>query len=122
VTAAEPYRRARLGLGYVPQGREIFPGLTFMTICVWEVHQARRAEQDTIAGWRNFPALKGHFSIVRAGAPYRAGEQQPAGASRAACAASRVSVLLDEPTEVFSPRSSTRLSRPSQAGQKSGSP
>src|ERR1700747_3654100 len=28
VTALEPYRRARLGLGYVPQGREIFPGLT----------------------------------------------------------------------------------------------
>ena len=28
MTAAEPYRRARLGLGYVPQGREIFPGLT----------------------------------------------------------------------------------------------
>src|SRR5881398_2992526 len=28
VTAVEPYRRARLGLGYVPQGREIFPGLT----------------------------------------------------------------------------------------------
>src|ERR1700724_4106124 len=25
VTAAEPYRRARLGLGYVPQGRGIFP-------------------------------------------------------------------------------------------------
>ena len=28
VTTAEPYRRSRLGLGYVPQGREIFPGLT----------------------------------------------------------------------------------------------
>src|SRR5205807_2508897 len=28
VTAAPPHRRARLGLGYVPQGREIFPGLT----------------------------------------------------------------------------------------------
>src|SRR6476469_6505075 len=28
VTSAEPYRRARLGLGYVPQGREIFPALT----------------------------------------------------------------------------------------------
>src|SRR5881396_1885963 len=26
VTAVEPYRRARLGLGGVPQGREIFPG------------------------------------------------------------------------------------------------
>src|ERR1700760_2015717 len=28
ITAFEPYRRARLGLGYVPQGREIFPALT----------------------------------------------------------------------------------------------
>ncbi len=28
VTRAEPYRRARAGLGYVPQGREIFPGLS----------------------------------------------------------------------------------------------
>jgi branched-chain amino acid transport system ATP-binding protein len=28
VTAMEPYRRARLGFGYVPQGREIFPDLT----------------------------------------------------------------------------------------------
>ena len=30
ITAAEPYRRARLGLGYVPQGREIFPALTVL--------------------------------------------------------------------------------------------
>src|SRR5438067_5705036 len=28
VTTLEPYRRARLGIGYVPQGRDIFPGLT----------------------------------------------------------------------------------------------
>src|SRR5205809_7038263 len=28
ITHLPPYRRARLGLGYVPQGREIFPGLT----------------------------------------------------------------------------------------------
>ena len=30
ITAAEPYHRARLGLGYVPQGREIFPALTVL--------------------------------------------------------------------------------------------
>ena len=30
VTRAEPYRRARLGMGYVPQGREIFPGLSVL--------------------------------------------------------------------------------------------
>ena len=28
ITRAEPYRRARAGMGYVPQGREIFPGLS----------------------------------------------------------------------------------------------
>src|SRR5947207_15082015 len=28
ITHLPPYRRARLGLGYVPQGREIFPALT----------------------------------------------------------------------------------------------
>src|SRR5256714_15321953 len=28
VTAIEPYRRARLGLGFVPQGRVVFPCLT----------------------------------------------------------------------------------------------
>src|SRR5207248_765627 len=31
LTAVKPDRRARLGLGYVPQGRDIFPHLT-----VWE--------------------------------------------------------------------------------------
>ncbi len=30
VTRAEPYRRARAGMGYVPQGREIFPGLSVL--------------------------------------------------------------------------------------------
>src|SRR5258708_27885032 len=28
ITRAEPYRRARAGMGYVPQGGEIFPGLS----------------------------------------------------------------------------------------------
>lgn len=28
ITRAEPYRRARAGMGYVPQGRDIFPGLS----------------------------------------------------------------------------------------------
>ena len=28
ITEAPPHRRARIGIGYVPQGRGIFPGLT----------------------------------------------------------------------------------------------
>ena len=43
VTAAEPYRRARLGLGYVPQGREIFPALTvYDNLRMGCTQQARR--------------------------------------------------------------------------------
>ena len=30
ITQAAPFERARLGLGYVPQGREIFPGITVL--------------------------------------------------------------------------------------------
>jgi hypothetical protein len=35
ITREPPYVRARRGLGYVPQGREIFPGLSCAIICGW---------------------------------------------------------------------------------------
>ena len=57
VTAIEPYRRARLGLGYVPQGREIFPGSPSTRTCVWAA--ARRTAWKKTSSptcWRNFPA------------------------------------------------------------------
>src|SRR5258705_3264788 len=48
VTAAGPYRRARLGLGYVPQGREIFPGLPgYDNLRIWCTKQGG-AQHDTI--------------------------------------------------------------------------
>src|SRR5260221_14792691 len=50
VTAAEPYRRARLGLGYVPQGREIFPRLTVYDNLRMGCSKQAGAQQDTIAG------------------------------------------------------------------------
>jgi urea transport system ATP-binding protein len=35
ITGQSPDRRARLGIGYVPQGREIIPRLTVKETCYW---------------------------------------------------------------------------------------
>ncbi len=111
VTALEPYRRARLGLGYVPQGREIFPGLS--------VHDNLRMGCSKQAGDRT-----GHHRR-RAGAvspPESAARSRPAARcraansncwrSRAACAASRVWCCSTSPRKASSPPSSTRSSKP----------
>src|ERR1700731_2470842 len=59
VTAAEPYRRARLGLGYVPQGREIFPGLTVYDNLRMGCSTQPGAERDIIATvLEQFPRLQ----------------------------------------------------------------
>src|SRR2546430_9463694 len=59
VTAIEPYRRARLGLGYVPQGREIFPGLTVHENLRMGCSTQDGAEADIIATvLEEFPRLK----------------------------------------------------------------
>ena len=55
VTAVEPYRRARLGLGYVPQGREIFPGLTVHENLRMGCGTQDNAEEDIIAAVLDVP-------------------------------------------------------------------
>src|ERR1700716_1960796 len=66
VTAAEPYRRARLGLGYVPQGREIFPGLTVYDNLRMGCTKQDGAEHDTIG-----PVLEGVPPPQAASRPWR---------------------------------------------------
>jgi branched-chain amino acid transport system ATP-binding protein len=101
VTAAEPYQRSRLGLGYVPQGREIFPGLTvYDNLRMGCIKQAGR-EQDTIAAvLQEFPRLK--TLLDRAGGALSGGEQQMLAIARCLCGRPRL-VLLDEPTEGIQP-------------------
>src|SRR6476660_4735643 len=109
VTAAEPYHRARLGLGYVPQGREIFPGLTVYDNLRMGCTKHAGSEQDTIADvLEEFPRLK--QLLDRLGGALSGGEQQLLAIARCLCGKPRL-VLLDEPTEGVQPRSSTRLSR-----------
>jgi branched-chain amino acid transport system ATP-binding protein len=101
VTAAEPYRRARMGLGYVPQGREIFPGLTvYDNLRMGCTKQAGR-EQDTIAEvLEEFPRLKP--LLERSGGALSGGEQQLLAIARCLCGNPRL-ILLDEPTEGIQP-------------------
>ena len=101
LVTAEPYRRARLGLGYVPQGREIFPGLTVYDNLRMGCSKQRGREQDTIAAvLQEFPRLK--TLLDRAGGALSGGEQQLLAIARCLCGRPRL-VLLDEPTEGIQP-------------------
>jgi branched-chain amino acid transport system ATP-binding protein len=101
VTAAEPYQRARLGFGYVPQGREIFPGLTVYDNLRMGCTKDAGAEQDTISFvLEAFPRLKP--LLDRQGGALSGGEQQLLAMARCLCGKPRL-VLLDEPTEGIQP-------------------
>jgi branched-chain amino acid transport system ATP-binding protein len=101
VTAAEPYRRARLGLGYVPQGRDIFPGLTVYDNLRMGCTKQAGSEEDTIAEvLEEFPRLKP--LLERSGGALSGGEQQLLAIARCLCGKPRL-ILLDEPTEGIQP-------------------
>ena len=99
VTTAEPYQRARLGLGYVPQGREIFPGLTVYDNLRMGCSKEGGIEQETIA-----KVLESQLKplLDRSGGALSGGEQQLLAIARCLCGKPRL-VLLDEPTEGIQP-------------------
>jgi branched-chain amino acid transport system ATP-binding protein len=101
ITAAAPHQRARLGLGYVPQGREIFPGLTVHDNLRMGCTKESGPESDVIAPiLEDFPRLKP--LLARAGGALSGGEQQLLAIARCLCGKPRL-VLLDEPTEGIQP-------------------
>jgi len=102
VTALEPYQRARLGFGFVPQGREIFPGLTvYDNLRMGYSKRPGSTEHETIAALlEEFPRLKP--LLDRLGGSLSGGEQQLLAIARCLCGKPRL-VLLDEPTEGIQP-------------------
>lgn len=102
VTALESHRRARLGLGYVPQGRDIFPGLSvYENLRMGCAKQPGSSENETIATvLEEFPRLNG--LLDRPGSALSGGEQQLLAIARCLCGKPRL-VLLDEPTEGIQP-------------------
>lgn len=101
ITRLSPTARARLGVGYVPQGREIFPALSVMDNLRMGCLLAKQDEQATIEDiLSSFPRLKAYLD--RLGGALSGGEQQLLALARCLCGGPRI-VLLDEPTEGIQP-------------------
>ncbi|MBN9307572.1 MAG: urea ABC transporter ATP-binding subunit UrtE [Devosia sp. 67-54] len=98
---APPYKRARLGIGYVPQGREIFPLLTVRENL--ETGYAGLGGRDKSIPddvFTLFPVLKS--MLGRRGGDLSGGQQQQLAIGRALVTRPRV-LVLDEPTEGIQP-------------------
>lgn len=101
ITRTSPDVRARAGIGYVPQGREIFPQLTVLENLLVGL-QANPARPRTVPEevFDYFPALK--TLLQRKGGFLSGGQQQQLAIARALVANPKL-LILDEPTEGIQP-------------------
>lgn len=94
-------QRARMGLGYVPQGRDIFPNLTVLEnleVSLSISGQAGRDRLDQV--YELFPVIKD--MLGRKGGVLSGGQQQQLAIGRAILTNPKL-LILDEPTEGIQP-------------------
>lgn len=94
------YARAKSGIGYVPQGREIFPQLTVKENILLGMEANKNITKIPDHIFETFPILK-EF-LERKGGDLSGGQQQQLAIARAIVSEPKI-LILDEPTEGIQP-------------------
>ena len=118
ITALPPYARAGLGLGYVPQGREIFPRLTVEENLRLGLATKPQGTPIPARIFEMFPVLSD--MMQRRGGDLSGGQQQQLAIGRALAMAPKL-LVLDEPTEGIQPSIIKDIERAIRALAEEGS-
>ena len=102
MTGWAPHQRVKLGVGYVPQGREIFPRLTVEKNLRMGLASRKGGGASDIPGeiFEMFPVLRSMLN--RRGGDLSGGQQQQLAIGRALALKPKL-LILDEPTEGIQP-------------------
>jgi len=105
LTRLTPHEVAQLGVGYVPENRRIFPGLTVRENLELGLSAVKRRTRGLSAErlqqvFEHFPILKARLNQL--GKTLSGGEQQMLAIARVMMAGAKL-ILMDEPTQGLAP-------------------